>query len=178
MSCRFGDELPFWILTEVPIAPGPGSRRGQGSRYKCGATLLTKCFSPGGIPAHLPGVQQPLQMEGAPIPFPGFAPHVQLRARFLSLSTTDAWAGQFLVVGTVLSPVGCLAPSLVSTYCWHPWVALTRHDNRNVCRMTNDPGGMTAPSSEPLSWSHKLPLEALAWFPISTDGRMSVFLGS
>lgn len=60
----------------------------------------------------------------------------------------------------------------------HLWVALTRHDNRNVCSMTNDPGGMTAPGSEPLSWSHKLPLEALTWFPISTDGRMSVFLGS
>ena len=113
--------------TGVPgvIGPGHGSRRGQGSRHECGAALLTKCSSLGGVPTHLPGVQQPLQMSGAPIPFPGCGPTC-------TAQSTISQPQHYRCLGrTVLSCGDCAEPCRVFSsvpglyLLLHMWVALT-----------------------------------------------------
>lgn len=70
------------------------------------------------------GAASPFRGRGPVTPLPSRVPHLQLRAGFLNVGTTDSWGRQLSVMVAALGLVGCLTASLAST-CYM-LVALTQ----------------------------------------------------
>lgn len=98
-------------------------------------------------------------------------PHVELRAGFFSLGTTDIW-GRTITCGGCLG--NCKMFRSIPGLCTHRVMTI-----KVFLTLQMLPGvGTVIPVPSHCLRVTRCPLEALVWFLINIDGRTSVFLGS